>query len=104
MPDPTSPDPARSRFPWREVAVVFLLWTSLVALMTSLVALSTNGLPTYEPRSTVAPGQVPHFVCTADGDGRILRCVFSSIARRDYSTSSSSSTSSGASTPPSSDA
>lgn len=104
MTNPTSPDPTRSRFPWREVAVVFLLWTSLVALMTSLVALSTNGLPTYEPRSTVGPAQVPHFVCTADGDGRILRCAFSSIARRDDSASSWTSTSSGASTPPFSDA
>lgn len=63
---------------WAATIGVCLLY---VVLMTSLVLLSMIGLPKYVQPSGVAPGQVPHFVCTADGDGTLLRCSLSSIAK-----------------------
>lgn len=60
----------------------FMLWVCLLtlALMTSLTMWLTNSRPTYDQPSSAGPAQVPHFVCTADGDGTIMRCVFSTIA------------------------
>lgn len=64
-----------------ELALALVAWTILVVLMTSLVAWLTTGLDQSATSSRVEPGQVPHFVCTDDGDGTIQRCVFSSIAK-----------------------
>lgn len=52
-----------------------------LALMISLTTWLLNSPPTSDKPSQHGPGQVPHFVCTADGDGTILRCVFSTIAQ-----------------------
>ena len=65
-----------------ELALALAAWTIIVALMTSLVLWLTSGLDQSASNSPVAPAQVPHFVCTDDGDGTIQRCVFSSIAKR----------------------
>ena len=61
----------------------FMLGTCLLTLvlMTSLTMWLLNSPPTSNKPCTHEPGQVPHFVCTADGDGTILRCVFSLIAQ-----------------------
>ena len=64
-----------------ELALALVAWTILVALMTSLVVWWTAGQGTSVNSSPVEPGQVPHFVCTADADGTLLRCQFSSIAK-----------------------
>lgn len=58
-------------------------WLPTLVLMTSLTMLLLSSLPTYDGHSSPDPGQVPHFVCTADGDGTIMRCVFSMIAQRE---------------------
>lgn len=52
-----------------------------VVLMIGLTVSSMNGLERYARHTAVEQGQVPHFVCTSDGDGTLLRCVFSSSAR-----------------------
>lgn len=65
----------------REMLAILLLCLTSVVLMTFLLLFLTNGLLHFVRSSLVAPGQVPHFVCTADGDGTLLRCHFSSIAR-----------------------
>lgn len=55
-------------------------WFLILVLTTFLTMLLVSFLLTSEQPSSSDPGQVPHFVCTADGDGTILRCVFSTIA------------------------
>lgn len=54
-------------------------WLLTLVLMTSLTMLLMNSLLTSSEPLSPGPGQVPHFVCTADGDGTIMRCVFSTI-------------------------
>lgn len=66
---------------WRLPLAIMALCLMSVVLMTSLLLWSIRGLDTYVRPSVVTPGQVPHFVCTADGDGTILRCGFSAIAK-----------------------
>lgn len=63
----------------REVFATLLLCLTSVVLMTFLLLLLTNGLLQFAASSPDTLGQVPHFVCTADGDGTILRCAFSAI-------------------------
>lgn len=65
----------------------FMLWVCLLTLvlMTFLMTWLLSSLPTSDRPSSDDPGQVPHFVCTADGDGTIMRCVFSTIAQRQNS-------------------
>lgn len=65
-----------------ELALALVAWSILVVLMTSLVVLWLTGLDRSASSSPVEPAQVPHFVCTDDGDGTIQRCVFSSIAKQ----------------------
>lgn len=61
--------------------ILILVWT------TFLTTLLLSSLLTSSKPSSHDPGQVPHFVCTADGDGTIMRCVFSTIAQPRLSTS-----------------
>lgn len=64
-----------------ELALALVAWSILVVLMTSLVLWLTNGLATYANSSPVEIGQVPHFVCTVDAGGTLLRCQFSATAK-----------------------
>ena len=56
-------------------------WLLILVSMTFLMMWLAIFLLTSAQPSSDEPGQVPHFVCTADGDGTILRCAFSSIAQ-----------------------
>lgn len=56
-------------------------WLLTLVLMTFLTTSLATFLMTYDEPSSLDPGRVPHFVCTADGDGTIMRCAFSTIAQ-----------------------
>lgn len=58
------------------------VWLPLVVLMTFLAILFSTSHPQYGLPSSGTAGQVPHFVCTVDGDGTLLRCHFSAIGMR----------------------
>lgn len=54
-------------------------WLLILVLTTFPTTLLLNSLLTSNEPLSPGPAQVPHFVCTADGDGTIMRCVFSTI-------------------------
>jgi len=60
---------------------IILVWLPLAVSMTFLVIWSMTFLPTSGRLSTDTVGAPQRFVCTADGDGTLLRCSFSTIAK-----------------------
>ena len=66
---------------WRVRRSCLYVWLPIAALMTFQTLLLINFLQPSDAPSRTTPGQVPHFVCTADGDGTILRCGFSALAQ-----------------------